>query len=105
MTLESQPHDLASDRFWAVCLPAGDQVLLDQAFARDRELRHDTALMFQGLLALDLRDVFIAALVAQLRARGHSRRPAQAVMPALERTLAAARARAQALDDTEWEPR
>lgn len=94
-----------SDGFWAVKLDAGDQALLEQAFARDPDLRGDTAAMFGGLIRLDLRDVFIAALVRQLRALGDSPRPVRAVLPALEQTLATARERGQARAAAQWEPR
>ena len=100
------PHrDAVVDRFWAVELDAADQQLLDAAFERDRELRRDTAHMFGGLVELDLRDVFAGALVDELRALEGPRPPVGAVMPALEETLAVARARGQARAVAEWERR
>jgi len=49
--------------------------------------------MFSRLLELDLRDTFVRALVSRLAASTGSQPPVRAVMPALEDTLAAARAR------------
>ena len=100
------PHrDAVVDRFWAVELGAADQQLLDAAFERDRELRRDTAHMFGGLVELDLREVFVGALVDRLRVLENSRRPVAAVLSALEQTLAVARARGQARAVARWQPR
>ena len=79
--------------FWAVELDAGDQALLNSAFERDDELREHTAAMFGRLVELDLRDIFVEALLGRLRALTSTQRPVRAVMPALEDTLAAARCR------------
>ena len=95
----------ATDRFWALELDDADRALLERAFERDGELRHDTALMFGGLVELRLRDVFVAALVDQLRRQQDSQRPVAAVLPALEETLAIARARGQARAVAHWEQR
>lgn len=91
-----------TNSFWAVELDTEDQALLDQAFERDPDLRGDTAAMFGGLIRLDLRDVFIGALIRQLRALGDSSRPVRAVLPALEQTLATARERGQARAAARW---
>jgi len=92
---DSHDDNSAADQFWAVDLPAADHALLEQAFHRDRSLRAETALMFGDLIDLDLRDTFIAALIRQLRTLQASQRPVGAIIPALEDTLAAARARGQ----------
>ena len=103
--MTSDEPEAAADLFWAIDLAAADQALLDQAFERDRELRRDTAHMLGGLVELDLRDVFVGALVDELRALDGPRPPVGAVMPALEETLAVARARGQARAVAKWERR
>ena len=93
------------ERFWAIELDGVDRALLDAAFERDGELRRDTAHMFAGLVGLGLREVFVDALVDRLRGLESSQRPVAAVLPALEETLAVARARGQARAVAEWERR
>ncbi len=92
-----------ANRFWAVELGAADRALLERAFERDCELREDTALMFSGLVELELREVFVEALIHGLRGLEDSQRPVGAVLPALEETLAVARARGQARAVAKWE--
>ena len=68
MTSPEPEPEAAAARFWAIDLAAADQALLEEAFARDRELRRDTAHMFRGYVELDLWKVFVGALLDELRA-------------------------------------
>ena len=74
-------------RLWAVDLDPADRSVLGSAFRRDPELPVDVGYALAGLVELGVEEVFVRALVRQLREAPDGGVPALAVLPAADEAL------------------